>query len=70
MNRLKIMCFLLAMAMLLLSACGKEQRTVICDGCGAQIQVDADSNITDEWILFCDTCEKDLFGEDGIVPKA
>ena len=70
MNRLKIMCFLLAMAMLLLSACGKEQRTVICDGCGAQIQVDADSNITDEWILFCGTCEKELFGEEGIVPKA
>ena len=64
-----LICILLVSMLLVLAACGKEARTVICDGCGASIAVDADSNITEEWILFCKTCEKELFGEDGVVAK-
>ena len=58
--------FCLALA-LLLSGCGKETRTITCDGCGAEIAVDADSNITDEWIVFCKTCEEEKFGGTGVV---
>ena len=68
MKRIMI-CLLLAAIVLMTAACGKEGRTVTCDGCGTAITVDADSNITDEWILFCKTCEKERFGEDGIVAK-
>ena len=62
----KLLCLVLVL-MLLLPGCTKDQRTVTCDGCGAEITVDADSNITDEWILFCKTCETEKFGGTGVV---
>ena len=62
----KIMCLLLALVLMLtLFGCGK--RIVTCDGCGADIAVKGNSNITDEWIVFCSTCETELFGEDGVI---
>ena len=62
----KLLCLVLAAAMLL-PGCGKETRTVICDGCGAEILVKKDSNITDDWIVFCKTCEEEKFGGTGVV---
>ena len=58
--------FCLALA-LLLPGCGKETRTITCDGCGTEITLDADSNITDDWIVFCKTCEEEKFGGTGVV---
>ena len=63
----KLLCLFLVVVMLLtLVACG-QKRTVICDGCGTEITVKDNSNITDEWIVFCEKCELELFGEDGVV---
>ena len=62
-----MICLLLAAMVLMTAACGKEGRTVTCDGCGEAIIVEADSNITDEWIVFCKTCEEDLFGDNPVV---
>ena len=63
----KLLCLLLvAVTLLTLVGCG-QKRTVICDGCGAEIQVKAKSNITDEWIVYCEKCETELFGEDGLI---
>lgn len=63
-----VLSLLLAAAMLLtLAACGEEPRIVHCDRCGVEIEVEADSNITGEWILFCGDCNVDLYGEDGLV---
>ena len=67
MKHRKLLGLLLALTLLLLSGCGKETRTVTCDGCGQEITVEAGSNITDEWILFCKTCEQELFGGTGVV---
>ena len=64
----KILALLLALLMLL-SGCGKKTRTVTCDGCGADITVEEDSKITDEWILFCQECEQNLFGGTGVVAE-
>ena len=64
-----VICLLLVAMLLMTTACAKENRSVTCDGCGTSVTVDADSKITDEWILFCKTCEKERFGEDGIVAK-
>ncbi len=55
----KLLAILLIMAMLvMLGGCG-EPKILTCDGCGAKVEVDADSNMTDEWIVFCEECEKD-----------
>ena len=58
---------LLGLALCLgLCACGAE-RTVHCDSCGKEVQVDADSNITEDWILFCKECEEAHFGDNPVV---
>ena len=62
----KIVCLMMALVLMLtLVACGK--RIVTCDGCGKDIEVQAKSNVTDEWILYCSECEVELFGEDGLI---
>lgn len=62
----KMMCLLLVLVWILtLVGCGKE--VVICDGCGNEIQVQSSANITNEWIVYCRSCELELFGEDGVI---
>lgn len=56
----RIVEMLLAVIMLLaLTACGGT-RTVLCDRCGAEITVEKDSNITEDWIVFCKDCEEEI----------
>ena len=61
-------CILPVFAVLLLtfSGCG-EPRTVHCDHCGGEITLEADSNITEDWIVFCKQCEEDLFADNPVV---
>ena len=62
-------CFLALLFCLLpltLFACGKS-KTVTCDHCGGEIKLSSGSDITDEWIVYCETCEVELFGEDGLI---
>lgn len=63
----RMICLLLVLVWILtLAGCGKA-KTVTCDHCGAEIELTPGSNITDEWIVYCRTCEVELFGEDGVV---
>jgi len=56
----KILCFVLALAMVLaVSGCGKT-KTLICDGCEKEVQVSESSNMTDEWLIFCEDCQDDV----------
>lgn len=57
---------LLCAALLSLAACGAK-KTVHCDRCGSEIVLDADSNITEEWIVFCKECEEEAFGDNPVV---
>ena len=52
--------------LLALTACG-ETKIVHCDHCGAEILLDADDKITEDWILFCEACEEELFGDNPVV---
>ena len=52
-----ILCLLAAL--LLLSACG-QSKIVHCDRCGKEIKLSADSNITEDWIVFCKECEAEI----------
>ena len=62
----RMICLLLILVWIL-SLIGCSKKPVTCDHCGAEIQVQSNSNITDEWIVFCRSCELELFGEEGII---
>lgn len=50
----------------LFAACGAgEKKIVHCDRCNAEIKVEADSNVTEDWTIYCDDCDKEL----GITEK-
>ena len=65
----KLLCLLMAVLMLaaLLAGCG-EKKTLHCDRCGKELKVNADSNMEEDWIIYCSDCEKAL-GLDNVVPK-
>ena len=65
MRILKISLAVLAL-LLTLTACGDKAKTVTCDGCGAEITLEPGSGITDEWIVFCKTCEQEKF-DGGVI---
>ena len=54
-----LLALLLALSLLALSACG-EKRIVHCDGCGKELQVNANSNMDEDWIILCEDCQKEL----------
>ena len=54
-KRAMILLAVLAMA-IGMTACAKETKELTCDGCGKTVTVDADSNMDDSWILFCEEC--------------
>ena len=38
------------------AACSGEKKQLTCDGCGKTVEVNADSNMEEDWIIFCDEC--------------
>ena len=54
-----LLALLLVLSLLALSACG-EKRIVHCDGCGKELQVNANSNMDEDWIILCEDCQKEL----------
>ena len=41
---------------LCLTACSTEKKQLTCDGCGKTVEVSADSNMEENWIIFCEEC--------------
>ena len=60
------MVIILLCMIVLLAGCG-EKKTVTCDGCGKVVEVEAGSKMDDSWIVYCDTCYTEFYGEDGLV---
>ena len=59
----RILALLIVLVMLLtLAACGGEKRIVHCDHCGCEVKIDADSNMEEDWIIYCGPCNQELFG--------
>lgn len=71
----KILLTMLALSVLLcLCACGKEEpakeeptRIVHCDHCGEAVEIEEDSNMTEDWIIYCGPCNEKLFGDDPLL---
>ncbi len=59
--------FLLLMALaMLLSGCG-EKKVLHCDHCGGEIEVPADNQMEEDWIIYCESCNEELFGDDPVL---
>ena len=53
---------LAALCMLMLGACGRHGAVKIlhCDRCGRELEYPADTNLTDDWIIVCSECRKNM----------
>ena len=38
----------------------KSVKILHCDRCGREVEFDADSNMTEDWIIVCKECRKDM----------
>ena len=38
-----------------------------CDHCGTEIKVSESSNMEEDWIIYCETCNEELFGDDPLL---
>lgn len=48
------------------SACVKT-KVLHCDRCGTEITVGEKSKMEEDWIIYCEKCNKELFGDDPIL---
>lgn len=55
------LCFLICFA-----GCGAK-KTLHCDNCNKEVQVEEKSNMTEDWIIYCDACDQELFGDDSVL---
>ena len=59
-DEVKRLLLIFALILLLaLTACGAK-KIVHCDSCGREIEIDADSDMTEDWIILCSECKKAL----------
>ena len=66
----KFVCMLLVVALcFLFVGCGVPTKTLHCDRCGKEVKVAADSNMTEDWDLFCPECAEELGLNDLVEPR-
>lgn len=64
----KVLLLLIAIMTLLLCMAGcSKTKTLHCDNCNKEVTVDADSNMEEEWLVYCDECNEKLFGDDPLL---
>ncbi|MBR5524705.1 MAG: hypothetical protein IKU51_05530 [Clostridia bacterium] len=63
----KTWCFLVVLMILLtVVGCGSK-KTVHCDHCQKEVLIDEDSNMEEDWIIYCNECNEELFGDDPLL---
>lgn len=67
----KLLCILMALSILFAFAgCAKtEMKTLHCDRCQKAVEVEASSNMEEDWILYCAECDELLFGGTLVVEQ-
>ena len=63
----KLICILLTLSILLLLAGCGATKTLHCDSCGNEVVVKQSSNMEEDWIIYCESCNEELFGDDPIL---
>lgn len=51
----------------ILCIAGCKAKTVHCDNCGRELKIKESSNVTEEWVLYCDECNEELFDGDPLL---
>ena len=49
-----------------LTACVKT-KTLHCDYCGTEITVAESNKMEEDWIIYCEKCNEELFGDDPVL---
>ncbi len=63
----KLICTLLIISIpLCLSGCVKT-KTLHCDSCNTEIVVRENSNVEEDWAIYCESCEEEILGDDTIL---
>lgn len=40
-----------------------------CDHCGEEVEVKESSNMEEDWIIYCEKCNEELFADDPLLGK-
>ena len=54
--------------LLVLTGCGKT-KILHCDHCGEEVEVKESSNMEEDWIIYCEKCNEELFADDPLLGK-
>jgi len=64
----KLICLLLLATLCLTIFCGCGEKKVLhCDHCGKEIKVEKSSNMEEDWIIYCESCNEELFSDDPLL---
>ena len=63
----KALCIVtLAIMLFVMTGCVKT-RTLHCDACKKEVTVKESSDMQEDWIIYCEACNEELFGDDPIL---
>ena len=57
MKKKLLLVMVLTLCLLALVGCGKKI-VLHCDVCGKELYYDADSDVTEDWLIVCEDCQK------------
>ena len=65
---MKKIIFAIALLLILLTVmlCGCT-KTLHCDNCGVECVVSESSNMEENWSIYCEECNEELFGDDPVL---
>ena len=64
----KVILLLVVLCLLSCVSCA-EKKVLHCDGCGIEIKVKSSSNMDEDWIIYCNDCNKDIIDEESLFEE-
>lgn len=58
---------LITALVLALLLCGCKTKTLHCDNCNRELTVAESSNMEENWSVYCEECNEELFGDDPVL---
>lgn len=63
----KLLCILMVMSFVAVLGGCAEPKILHCDHCGKEVEVEKSSEMEDSWIIYCEECNEELFGDDPLL---